>query len=162
VVSGVVFDGVLGLEHGVGDESVGVFVGGRPEQLIPPRGHSWVVGWSVDSAGVGFGRGRQAAAVSRCLVAGFESTPAGQPREVYSSLCIQSATTLRHRLRSTPADAQVAGLGTGGLHEGDLADPVVGMLKFAGVPKSGLGEERDDAVAEVADHSRTSGDSGAH
>ena len=48
----------------------------------------------------------------------------------------------------------VAGLGAGRLHKSDPAYPVVGMLELAGVSKSGLDEQRDDAVAEVAGHSR--------
>ena len=60
------------------------------------------------------------------------------------------------------AGGMVAGLGAGRLHEGDPAEPVVGMLEFTSVVKSGLDEERDDAVAEVAGHSRASGHPGAH
>jgi hypothetical protein len=56
----------------------------------------------------------------------------------------------------------VAGLGAGRLHESDPAEPVVGVLELAGVPKSGLEEQRDNAVAKVTGHCRASGDPGAY
>ena len=55
-----------------------------------------------------------------------------------------------------------AGLGAGRLHESDPAEPVVGVLELAGVPKSGLDEQRDNAVAKVTGHSRASGHPGAY
>ena len=44
------------------------------------------------------------------------------------------------QLEGWSAGGMAAGLGAGRLHEGDSADPVVGVLELAGVSKSGLEE----------------------
>src|SRR3954449_11014657 len=54
------------------------------------------------------------------------------------------------------------GLRAGRLHERDPAEPVVDVVDLAGVAKTRLDEECDDAIAEVADHCRGRGHPRAH
>jgi len=53
-------------------------------------------------------------------------------------------------------------LGAGRLHEGNSTEPVVDVLDLASVAESGPGEEREDAVAEVAGHGRALRHAGAY
>src|SRR5215207_6536990 len=52
--------------------------------------------------------------------------------------------------------------GAGRLHESDPAEPVVDVVDLAGLGEPGLGEERNDAIVEVAGDARALCHPGAH
>ena len=54
------------------------------------------------------------------------------------------------------------GSGMSRLHEGDPAEPVVGVRDLPGVAEPGVGKQCDDAVAVVAGHDRTARNPGTY